>query len=182
MSEDITTTETVETTTGTAPEATVTVETQTGDDARVTKANAEAAKYRKELRAAQAELEKVRTAGLSEAEKAIAEAEAKGRTAAQTEFGQRLVRAEFKALAAGRIANLDDLLEDLNLAKFVGDDGEPDLKAIEKAVQRLAPAPATEETTRRPGPRPDLSQGGSANNTALNSDDLTQALRAAVGA
>lgn len=176
-------TTTVETETATAPEATeVTVETKSEDDSRITKANAEAAKYRKELRAAQAELEKVRTANLSEAEKAIAEAEAKGRTAAQTEFGQRLVRAEFRAQAAGRIAGLDDLLDDLNLAKFLGEDGEPDIKAIEKRVKALSPAESTETTrTRAPGPRPDLSQGSSTNTMALNSDELTEALRAAVG-
>jgi hypothetical protein len=177
-------TTTVETTTETAPEAgaETTVETtvKPADDPRISKANKEAADYRKRLRAAEAELEKVRQASLTETEKQIAEAEKRGRDKAVTDLGQRLVRAEFRALAAGRIEGLDELLDDLNLAKFVTEDGEPDAAAIQKAVARLAPAPV-ETNTRQPGPRPDLSQGGSNQNMALNSDDLTEALRAAVG-
>lgn len=130
-------------------------------------------------KAAEAELAKVRQADMSEAEKMAAEAEQRGRQAAMSEMGQRLVRAEFRAVAAGRVANLDALLDDLNLAKFVDEDGEPDTKAIAKAVERYAP-PA--DDSRAPGPRPDLSQGGTRNQTALNSDELTNALKAAVGA
>lgn len=161
-----------------APEAEVTVTTE---DPRITKANREAAEYRKQLRAVQSDLEKLRKAQMTEAEKLVAEAETRGRTSALTEIGQRLVRAEFRAQAAGRVDGLDDLLDDLNLAKFIGEDGEPDVKAIAARVARLAPPPPAEDP-RAPGPRPDLSQGGSRNNLALNSDALTDALKAAVGA
>lgn len=180
MSEDTSTT-TVETGEQTTPEVEPTETTKPAEDARITKANQEAASYRKQLRETQKQLEKLQQAAMTESEKAAAEAEQRGRTAAMAEFGQRLVRAEFRAQAAGRVENLDEVLEDLNLAKFVSEDGEPDTAAIAKAVARLAPAAATEEKTRRPGPRPDLSQGGTNNNMALNSDELTEALKAAVG-
>lgn len=132
------------------------------------KANAAAAK----------ELEQFRASQMSETEKVAAEAEKRGRSAALAEVGQRLVRAEFAARSAGRIG--DDVLDDLNLAKFLTEDGEPDLKAIDKAVARLAPA-AEQEATRKPGPRPDLSQGSSSNNTALNGDPLLDSLKLKLG-
>jgi two-component sensor histidine kinase len=90
------------------------------------------------------ELERLKAASMSEQEKAVAEAEQRGRATALAESGQRLVRAEFRAAAAGRLDNkqFDALLDDLNLAKFVREDGEPDTKAITAAVERLAPARA----------------------------------------
>ena len=94
------------------------------------KANATAAK----------ELEKVRAASMSEAEKAAAEAEQRGRSAALAEGATRLARAEFRAAAAGRVDKdtLDAYLEDVDLKKFVREDGEPDEKAIEARVKKLA--------------------------------------------
>jgi hypothetical protein len=176
-------TTTVETTTDTAPEAgtetVVETTTKPAEDPRVSKANREAAEYRKRLRAAEAELEKVRQSSLTEAERAIAEAKSSARAEARAEIGQERVRDKFEALAAGRIPNLAELLDDLNLAKFLTEDGTPDTAAIDKAITRLAPAQS--DNTRQPGPRPDLSQGGSNKNVALNSDELTEALRAAVG-
>jgi|SRR5690349_13630541 len=121
-----------------AQEAATTVEEST-EDARVTKANQEAAKYRRELRAAQAELDKVRKSGLTEQEKAVAEAEQRGAQTAAAKAGPRLVRAEFRAAAAGRVETdtLSAYLEDVDLTKFLGDDGEPDTKAIEARISRL---------------------------------------------
>lgn len=89
------------------------------------------------------EAEKARLSTMSEAERSVAEAEARGRTAAATEFGKRLARTEFDAAAARRNAEYDTAgaLEYVDLARFVGDDGEPDLKAIAAAVERLIPAP-----------------------------------------
>jgi hypothetical protein len=50
-----------------------------------------------------------------------------------------LARAEFRAAAAGRVDadTLAAYLEDADLSKFVGDDGEPDTKAIESRIKRL---------------------------------------------
>jgi hypothetical protein len=122
-----------------APEAEATAEEKPTDDPRITKANQEAARYRRELREAQRELEKIRTASMTEQEKAVAEAEQRGRSAALADTGARLARAEFRAAAAGRLDKeaLDGFLEFADLRKFVGDDGEPDAKAIEAAVKKL---------------------------------------------
>lgn len=97
------------------------------------KANAGAAK----------ELEQVRAATMTETEKAVAEAEQRGRSSALVEAGPRLARAEFRATAAGRVdkETLDAYLEDVDLRKFLREDGEPDAKAIEARVSKLAGSP-----------------------------------------
>jgi hypothetical protein len=96
----------------------------------------------KENGAAANELKRQRQASMTEAEKAVAEAEQRGRQSAAEQYGQRLVRSDFMAAAARRNPGYDaaGILDDLNLARYVGDDGEPDVKAIEKAVGRLIPA------------------------------------------
>jgi hypothetical protein len=148
------------------------------------KSNAEAAKRADAL---QAELEQFRQASMSEQEKALAqavkEAEARARGEVLTSVGQRLVRAEFRAQAAGAIPDLDGVLDDLNLSKFVTDDGEPDVKAIATAVRRLTPPPPPEqpaEPTTTPGPRPDLTQG-TRQNMPLNGDPLLAAVKSRLG-
>jgi hypothetical protein len=95
----------------------------------------------KQAKAVQKELEQLRQAQLSDSEKALAEAEARGKAAATTTFGQRLAAARFVAEAARRNADFDasGVLDDLNLAKYVGEDGEPDDKGIAAVVERLVP-------------------------------------------
>lgn len=119
-------------------------EPQTFDADYVAGLRKEAAKYRTEAKAAAAEVEKVRQASMTEAEKAVAEAEARGRTAAQKELGAELAKEKFDALAGRRNKDFDtaQALEFVDLGKFLGDDGRPDAKAIEAAVERLVPAPA----------------------------------------
>jgi hypothetical protein len=153
-----------------APEATAGAEESTTEDPRISKANQEAAKYRRELRAAQAELEKVRQAGLTEQEKAVAAAKAEGMTEALKAAGPRLVRAEFRAAAAGQVdkQTLDAYLEDVDLSKFLGDDGEPDTKAIEARIKRLGG-----------GKRTDFD--GGARTTATGGTDMNSLIRRAAG-
>lgn len=95
----------------------------------------------KDNREAARQLEQQRKAAMTESERAVAEAEERGRTAAVSTFGARLARGEWIAEAAKRNPgyNAADALEDLNLAKFIGDDGEPDSKAIAASVARLVP-------------------------------------------
>lgn len=116
-------------------------------------------------------------ASLSEAEQAVAEAEARGRTTAVTEFGTRLARTEFDAAAARRNPGFDmrSVLEDLNLAKFVGDDGEPDSKAIEAAVERLVPVPSGAAAIPPPF---DLGNRGT---TAPSTNPMNDLIRASAG-
>ncbi len=120
---------------------------------------AERNEAQRQLKTMQRELEQLRQQQMSESEKAIAEAEQRGRQTATVEVGQRLARAEFLAAAAKRNAEHDatSILDDLNLGKYVGDDGEPDVSAIGKAVERLIPAAAADPRPRGDaglGPRP----------------------------
>jgi hypothetical protein len=90
------------------------------------------------------EFDKQRKAAMTDAERAVAEAEERGRTAATTEFGHELARTRFDALAGRRNKDFDtaQALEFVDLGKFLGEDGRPDDKAITAAVERLVPAPA----------------------------------------
>ncbi len=118
----------------------------------------ENAKYRTratELDVAAKAAEKARLAAMTDSERAVAEAEKRGAQSAAQQFASRLVRAEFTQLARGRNPGYDAavVLDDLNLARYVNDDGEPDLKALSAAVERLVPAP---ERNPRPTGNADL--------------------------
>lgn len=99
---------------------------------------------RKAAAVLQKQLDEFKKSSMSDAEKAVAEAEERGRTAAASEFGKRLARTEFDAVAGRRNPDFDtaSALEYVDLGKFVGEDGEPDTKAIKAAVERLVPEPA----------------------------------------
>ena len=122
--------------------------------------------------------EKARMAAMTESERAVAEAEARGRTAAVSQYGQRLARAEFVAAAARHNSGYDAaaVLDDINLAKYVTDDGEPDVEGIAQAVARLIPAPSS-----NPRPVGDADLGTRVLPLALNGDPLEQALRTSLG-
>jgi hypothetical protein len=109
----------------------------------------------KENHQAKTELEKQRQAAMTDAERAVAEAEARGRTAATTEFGKELAQTQFDALAGRRNPDFDTTkaLEYVDLAKFLGEDGRPDPKAIQAAVERLVPAPTDGPPSFDGGPR-----------------------------
>lgn len=60
----------------------------------------------------------------------------------QAKLAPRLVKAEFKAAAAGKLSKelLDAFLEDVNHGVYLKDDGELDTEKIQKRVDALAPA------------------------------------------
>lgn len=127
----------------------------------------------RELKAAQRALEAERAKGLTEAERAIAEAERNGYTRASQEAGKRLARAEIRAAAATKGLDVTEILEDLDLSRFVDENGEPDDKAITKAIGKWAAiAPAS---TR---PRGDVDQG---TRGAPAGADMNTWIRQAVG-
>lgn len=97
----------------------------------------------RQAKALKRELEQVRQKSLSDAERAVLEAEQRGRASATTEFGKRLAKTQFDALAGRRNADFDiaSALEYVDLSKFLDEDGEPNTKAITAAVERLVPAP-----------------------------------------
>jgi len=152
------------------------------DPAKVRKALDESRKWEqraKDNNKAREELERQRQQSMTEAERAVAEAEQRGRSAVLVEFGQKLARSAFVAEAARRNPGFDAqaVLDDLNLARYVGDDGEPDSKAIAAAVERLVPA-LTEQAPTVPS-----FDGGtrSATPLALNGDPLLNALKSKLG-
>lgn len=133
-----------------------------------------AKEFEKQAKQLQRELDQQRQASMTEAEKAVAEAEKRGAATASKTFGERLVRSDFTAAAARINPEFDvsAVLDDLNLTKFIGDDGEPESEAIKKAVERLVP-PAG-------GPRPPSFDGG-ARTTAPAPTGMNQLIRKAAG-
>lgn len=109
------------------------------------KANAAAAK----------ELADLKAQSMSELERAIAETKTTTRAEVLREFGETRVADHVRVAAAGRTVDVEALLDGLDRSRFVDDDGQPDTKAIQQWVDRVAPA--TDETGRvpqvRPGPR-----------------------------
>jgi len=76
---------------------------------------AESADYRRRLRKIEAELETTRTASLTDQERAVAEAEQRGRDAALAENGRRLLEAQILAAGAGKLTDPGDALRHLDL-------------------------------------------------------------------
>lgn len=93
---------------------------------------------------------------LPEAERAAVDAEERGRQAATQEFGKRLATSEIRAAAATAGADLAGVFDYLDLGRFVGEDGEPDAKAIDAFVGGLpkkeAPTPSFDGGSRTPTP------------------------------
>jgi hypothetical protein len=129
----------------------------------------------KENRAAAAEIEKARKAAMTESERAAAEAEERGYGRARSEYGSRLARTEWVAQAARRNPTFDEsILEDIDLARFVGEDGEPDSKAIAASVARHVSEVGSS------APQPPAFDGG-ARTTAPAGPDMNRLLRQAIG-
>ena len=66
------------------------------------------------------------------------------------EAGARLAAAEFRAQAAGKLADPAAAIEFLDMTKFIDEDGEPDTGAIADAVDKLVAA--TAPTSGKPRP------------------------------
>jgi DNA-binding transcriptional MerR regulator len=81
------------------------------------------------------ELARLKREGMSEQEAAVAAARAEERV----KGGERIARSAFLAAAKGRIENPAEVVEDINLKKYIDDDGEVDDDAIAALVDKLAP-------------------------------------------
>ena len=92
------------------------------------------------------ELAELKRQGMSETEKAVDEAAAKARVEERTRLSGMLARPGFIAAAAGRIDNPGTVTDDLNLSRYVGEDGEVDEKGLAGLVDRLAPKKAATGT------------------------------------
>lgn len=127
----------------------------------------EAEKARKAL---EKELADLRQQSMTDTEKAIEQARSESRAAALAEVGGKVARAEIRAAAVGRLdqAALDVLIDGLNLAKFLDEDGEVDTAKVAAFVDGIAPKADEEE---KPAGFPDLGQGARTA-TPLNGDPL----------
>lgn len=128
-----------------------------------------------------AELVKFREASMSEQEKAVEAARREARAEALQSVNQRLVAAEVRAAAGGRLADPEDAVRFLDLEQFpVSDDGEIDTRAIAAAVDGLVkqkPYLAAGATR----PAGDADQGARGTAMALNGDPLLDSLKAKLG-
>lgn len=84
------------------------------------------------------ELEQLKRSQMDENEKAIAEAEERGRQAARLEVAEKLAAAEIKAELKGVVDDPAAIVEDLNLRKYVTDDGEVDSDAVAQLREKFS--------------------------------------------
>ncbi len=117
------------------------------------------------------ELETLKQQSMSDLEKAVAEAAGKAHAEGVASVNVKLVDAYVvAAVARHKGLDADAVLEVMDRSRFLDADGEPDKKAINTAVDRLAPKAANA----------DLGQGarGATNGS---SDDMNTLLRQAAG-
>lgn len=83
------------------------------------------------------ELSRLRQASMSEQERAIEQARNETRQATLGEVGKRLARAELRAAAGSLGVTVDEAtLDELDLSRFLTDDGEPNTERINATVSR----------------------------------------------
>lgn len=113
-------------------------------------------------------------ASMDETERKILEAREAAAAEVRNQYGSRLAETEFKAAAAARNAGYDvaKALKYVNLTAFVGEDGEPDTKAIAAAVADLIPESA--------GEQPPSFDGGTRQSSS-SGPSMTQLIRQAAG-
>lgn len=97
-----------------------------------------ARKHEREAKANAKELEKLREQSKTDQEKAIDAAKTEGRTAALVEAGTKVAAAEIKAALSGVVPDPKAIVEDLNLSKYVTDDGEVDEDAVKALREKYA--------------------------------------------
>lgn len=92
----------------------------------------------REAKRTEAELAKLRESSMSDQEKAIEQARREARLEANGAFNKRLVQADVRAAATGKLTDPEDAIRFLDLDAFgVNDDGDTDKKAITAAVAQL---------------------------------------------
>lgn len=131
---------------------------------------AQAVKEAKELRR---ELESVRLSSLSDAEKAVELARSETRTDVLRQVGGRLVDAEVRAAAAGRLATeqVEALIEGLDRSRFITDEGDVDRDALLSWVGRFPAAPSGPQR-----PLGDVGQGARTTSTTSTADLFAAAI------
>lgn len=126
---------------GTTAGGTTTTTDTVDHEAEARKWQALSRKNEADLRKAQAELDKVKKANESEGEKAVREAEERGKQSALAQVTGRLISSEIRVAASTKLADPADaeaLLGDVS--RFADEDGNVDGAAIAKAIEELVKA------------------------------------------
>jgi len=84
------------------------------------------------------ELAKLRQSSMSDTERAVEQARAEARKEAYAETSERLAAAEVRAALAGVVDDPDAIVEDLNLSRYVTDEGDVDAKAVKVLAEKYA--------------------------------------------
>ncbi|MEV3855059.1 hypothetical protein AB0J38_12120 [Streptomyces sp. NPDC050095] len=105
----------------------------------------------KENAGAAKERDRLRLEGLPEQERKVDEAVAKALAEERAKSGTKLARQAFLAAAKGVIENAGDVADDVNLGRYVNDDGEVDEEGLAELVKRLAPKSSTSEASESDG-------------------------------
>jgi len=84
------------------------------------------------------ELTALKASQMTDQEKAVTDAEKRGRTAAAIEHGKELAAARFEAAATRTGVDLGEAAELIDTARFVDKDGKVDSDAITAAVKKLS--------------------------------------------
>lgn len=120
-----------------------------------------------------AELEELRRQGMTDQERLVDEARAEARRDALLEVATERTLDAIRSAAEGRLSDVEGLIEGLDPAKFIDDDGNPRRDAIAAWVERIAPKAPTST---------DLGQGArGAGDLALGSDPLLDGVKNALG-
>lgn len=125
-----------------APTGTESTDTGTDTAAELEKWKTAARKHEERAKAnaaAAKELEQFKQQAMTDTEKAVETARLEGRTEGAKSASERIARAEIRAAAAGRNVDVVALLEGVDATRFLDDDGEPDTKAINAWMDRIAP-------------------------------------------
>lgn len=160
-----------------APEIEPEAEPETGTD-EVAKWKALSRKNEAAAKKLADELAAERKQHETDQERAFREAVEAARNETLKEVSGDRVADAIRVATANRQVDVETLIEGVDVGRFLGDDGRPDIEKVNQWVAKVAP-----ESTPEPNPFPDVGQGHTGAGTpALNSSQLEADLRRAVGA
>ncbi len=84
----------------------------------------------KDAKPAVDELEKLKAAQMSDMDKAVREAEERGRSDAAKTYGEKIAAAKLEAALTGVVPDPSSVVEDLNLSRYVTDTGDVNAEAV----------------------------------------------------
>ena len=90
-----------------------------------------------EAKALKAEHEALKQASLTDTERATTEAYQRGKSEAESAYKVQLAKAEIRALLAGVVDSPADVVDDLDMSRFLTDSGEVDTAKVDALKTRL---------------------------------------------